>query len=223
MDLRPVLLRQKQRLLTELELIQSTLSAEAQLADKPVYANLPPGKAIRKFLAYEGRLCDRATIIWNLIAGQANVGTKDPEQNINRAIDVNLQLGLLREFGGKIALAEWEYRETQADRAARDPRVRQVVRTMHSELDKSFSIEHLAEGVQLSPSRLSRLFQQEMRMRPCEYLRRIKMRVFCHMAKTSMLKQKQILPYIGITDRSHFSRQFTRMFGRSPSDLRKRS
>ena len=212
------LVQQRQRLLRELAQIQAALSSDDS---KSPFAHLPPGKAIRKLLADEGKPCDRNTIVHRLIAGKANVGTRDPESNIKRAIDVNLQLGLLQDIKGKVGLPEWQFKGLQPDRSATDPRVKLVLEKMHTDLDQSFSIAQLAESVQLSPSRLSHLFLHEVGLPPLDYLRKVKMLIFRNMLRNSNLKQKEILEHLGIADRSHFSRHFKKLFHKSPAALRK--
>lgn len=225
---RDTLLQEQRRLMHELQRIEAALTPASNGASRPGgqearFADFPPGKAIRKLVTEEGRPCTRATIVWELIAGKANVGSKYSEENILRAIDVNLELGLLVEIRDKIGLPEWQNNERPRHRMAKDSRIRFLIEKIHTDLNEQFSIGQLAQSVQLSPSRLSRLFQKEVGMTPLEYLRLVKMRVVRHMLRTTTLKQKQILAITGITDRSHFSRQFKRLFRKSPSQIRARA
>lgn len=218
-------LRQRQReLLAELAEVHKALGLEVSPAEDPGgarFANVPPGRAIRRLLADERAMLERSRIVWELIAGDALTGAKHAEETILRAIDVNVELGLLVERDGKIGLPEWKFYERPWRRTVKDPRVRLVMEQMHVDLGAGTSIAELAREANVSPSRLTHLFQRELSITPKEYMRRIRMRVVRHMLSTTRLKQKEILAIVGITDRSHFSREFKTFFRHTPTNLRK--
>ncbi len=223
---REVLLRKRQQLLRELDSIHAVLSNSGNGASgggrkkkSPRFANLSPGKAVRKLLVEEGRVSSRERIVQELLDGGAAVGSKHAEQNIRRAIDVNVELGLLVETSGMIGLPEWQAPRAHSPQV-KDGRVRLVLQKMHLDIDAPLSIGALAESVRLSPSRLSHLFRSELSMSPAQYLKRIRIFVAGNMLKKTRLSQKEILAATGITDRSHFTRHFKRIYGESPSQFR---
>jgi len=223
---RIALLRKRQQLLRELDSIHAVLTTsgvgteETGKKKAARFANMSPGKAVRKFLVEEDEPCTRSAVVHALIQGGATVGTKHAEQNIRRAIDVNVELGLLVENAGMISLPEWHGSPETQSPQVRDGRVKTVLQKMHLDIDAPLSIGELAESVQLSPSRLSHLFRSELEMSPAQYLKRIRIYVAGNMLRKTYLSQKEILAAIGIPDRSHFTRHFKRIYGQSPSQFR---
>ena len=223
---RESLLRKRQQLLRELDSIHAVLSTTAgpgsggRKKKSPRFANLSPGKAVRKLLVEEARPSSRERIIQELVEGGAAVGSKHAEQNIRRAIEVNVELGLLVETSGMIGLPEWHAAPRLQSPNVKDGRVRLVLQKMHLDIDSPLSIGALAESVRLSPSRLSHLFRSELEMSPAQYLKRIRIFVAGNMLRKTRLSQKEILAATGITDRSHFTRHFKRIYGESPSQFR---
>src|SRR5579884_957663 len=82
---------------------------ERDRTEAPIYGlfGLPPGKAAKKLLEQERHPRTRAEIVATLLQRGAAAGSKNPERTIQRALDVNLAIGLLRSRGDLIGLPEW--------------------------------------------------------------------------------------------------------------------
>jgi AraC-like DNA-binding protein len=105
----------------------------------------------------------------------------------------------------------------------RNLRIQTVIGFMNSNLDRRVSLSELASIVSLSPSHLSRLFKNETKLSPGEYLIRLRMEKARHLLATSFLSIKQIMALIGYGNRKDFVGHFKRYFGLAPSQYRKRA
>lgn len=101
-----------------------------------------------------------------------------------------------------------------------DTRVERTIILVDELLHTGISVAGLASRVDLSLSRLSRLFRQEVGMTPGAYLHiRRMMRARALVERTS-LSIREIMTQVGIADPSHFARDFRRIHGYSPRTLR---
>src|SRR5215208_2105261 len=101
-------------------------------------------------------------------------------------------------------------------------RVRQVIGLAEESLHKGWSPAKLAALVNLSPSRLHQLFKEETGVPPARYLRRLRMRRAKELLETTNLSVKQVMAGVGLTDESHFVRDFKKTCGLTPARYRQR-
>ena len=104
-----------------------------------------------------------------------------------------------------------------------DPRVAHVLTRMDEALHQPISIAELAANVNLSPSRLSHLFTQQVGMPPARYLHERRLARARVLLERTFLSVKQVMACVGINDPSHFARDFRRLHGVPPSQLRQHS
>jgi transcriptional regulator GlxA family with amidase domain len=104
-----------------------------------------------------------------------------------------------------------------------DPRVTRIIATMEKFLDRPISLEELAALVHLSPSRMAHLFKQHTGTPPARYLHQLRLSRARLLLERTSLSVKQVIGCVGLHDPSHFSRDFRREHGESPSDLRART
>ena len=71
----------------------------------------------------------------------------------------------------------------------------------------------MARSVNLSPSRLRHLFKAETGMTPVQYLRALRMRFARESLETTHLSVKEIIAKAGVSDKSHFMRNFKKTYG----------
>jgi AraC-like DNA-binding protein len=102
-----------------------------------------------------------------------------------------------------------------------DQRVLEVIALMKSSLHKGWSADRLAERVNLSPSRLHQLFKEETGLPPARYLRLLRMEEARGLLEATHLSVKQVMARVGVTDESHFVRDFKKTYGLSPAQYRK--
>ena len=101
-------------------------------------------------------------------------------------------------------------------------RVRKVIALAEESLHKGWSPAELAAMVNLSPSRLHQLFKEETGVPPARYLRRLRMRRARELLETTNLSVKQVMAGVGVTDESHFVRDFKKTCGLTPARYRER-
>ena len=99
-------------------------------------------------------------------------------------------------------------------------RVRKVIALAEESLHKGWSPAQLAAAVNLSASRLHQLFKEETGVPPARYLRRLRMRRAKELLETTNLSVKQVMAGIGLTDESHFVRDFKKACGLTPAKYR---
>ncbi len=99
-----------------------------------------------------------------------------------------------------------------------DGRIQRVIRLMKEDLTRSYSMNELAEHVNLSPTRLVHLFKEEVGVPIRRFRQWHRMRVVAALiAEGSTLTDAAL--GAGFADSSHFSRAFRNMFGITPSSV----
>lgn len=101
-------------------------------------------------------------------------------------------------------------------------RVCQVIALAEESLHKGWSPAKLAAAVNLSPSRLHQLFKEETGLPPARYLRQLRMRRAKELLETTNLSVKQVMAGVGVSDESHFVRDFRKSCGLTPARYRER-
>jgi AraC family transcriptional regulator, arabinose operon regulatory protein len=105
-------------------------------------------------------------------------------------------------------------------RTSSDWRITWTVDHMQRHLAESLSVPDLANRVNLSPSRFRDLFSAQTGLGPVEYLHRLRLRRARLLIERTFLTVKEVMALVGYNDPSHFSREFRRYHGVTPSSLR---
>ncbi len=103
-----------------------------------------------------------------------------------------------------------------------DQRVLKVIALMKESLHRGWSAGRAAQCVNLSPSRLHQVFKEETGLPPARYLRLLRMQRAKELLETSHLSVKQVMARVGVTDESHFVRDFKKTCGLTPARYRER-
>jgi AraC family transcriptional regulator, arabinose operon regulatory protein len=101
-----------------------------------------------------------------------------------------------------------------------DRRISWAVEHMQQHLGERIGIPELAAQVNLSPSRFYDLFRAQTGMGPGQYLQSLRLRRARLLIERTFLSVKEVMALVGYNDPSHFSRDFRRSHGLSPSALR---
>src|ERR1700756_5228687 len=120
-------------------------------------------------------------------------------------------------FPGNRQLKVWLPAQAQMDR-----RIRVAVERLHADLCTRTSVAELARSVNMSRWRFCHLFKIEMSESPSHYVGTLRMREAQKMLSETFLSIKEIRAKLGNIDRSHFSREFKKLCGLTPTEFRKR-
>jgi AraC-like DNA-binding protein len=86
--------------------------------------------------------------------------------------------------------------------------------------NRSVSLVNFAQSVNLSPSRLRHLFKAETGLPPARYVRMRKMQEAKLLLETTFLTVKEVANRVGLSDESHFVRDFKQIYGSPPAHYR---
>lgn len=101
-----------------------------------------------------------------------------------------------------------------------DRRISWAVGQIQDALARPLTIAGLASAVNLSPSRFRHLFAAQTGLPPAQYLQRARLRRARLLIDRTFLSVKEVMALVGYSDPSHFARDFRRMHGRAPSEIR---
>jgi transcriptional regulator GlxA family with amidase domain len=102
-----------------------------------------------------------------------------------------------------------------------DERVEKAVLFMERNSQRKLHLRHIAAGVGVSRSRLSALFLAHLDVSPMRLLKTIRMQqARALLQSSSLLNVKEIAAHAGFSDVSHFVRDFSRLYGKSPKTIR---
>ena len=102
-----------------------------------------------------------------------------------------------------------------------DWRVQLILTLIEDDVRRTPSLTDLASELHLSNSRLSHLFKAETGCSLTQYLRLLRVRKARVLLENTFLSVKETMIAVGITDPSHFVRDFKRASGCTPSQYRK--
>jgi len=103
-----------------------------------------------------------------------------------------------------------------------DHRVKKIIALMKEYLHRGWPASRLAQFVNISPSRLHQLFKDETGLPPAKYLHSLRMQQAKELLEASYLSVKEVMAKVGVTDESHFVRDFKRTYGFTPAKYRER-
>ena len=99
-------------------------------------------------------------------------------------------------------------------------RVQRVIELMHGDPSRNFTLGKMAESVNLSPPYFCYLFKSITGVPPAKYLKSLRLQQAATLLTTTFLSVKEIVSRVGLTDESHFVRDFKRRYGLTPSEYR---
>ncbi|HEX3473218.1 MAG TPA: AraC family transcriptional regulator [Silvibacterium sp.] len=103
-----------------------------------------------------------------------------------------------------------------------DRRIEAAIEIIHKEIHQNIPVCELAREVRLSTGHFIRLFKAETSLSPKQYVRCLRMKQAEGLLNGSFLSVKEIAANLGVGDRSHFSRDFKKLYGRTPTHFRHR-
>jgi AraC family transcriptional regulator len=104
-----------------------------------------------------------------------------------------------------------------------DQRVERVIALMKDDLRQGLSLGEMARLVNLSPAHLCNLFKAQTGTSPARYLRSLRMARAESLLINTFLSVKEVMVGVGLSDQSHFVRDFKRINGITPTQYRRRN
>jgi transcriptional regulator GlxA family with amidase domain len=98
-----------------------------------------------------------------------------------------------------------------------DKRVEKIIQMMRDDVRGELSLAEFAQSVNLSVWRLCHIFKSDVGMPPIRYLRQLRMERAKQLLESSFLSVKEIGFQVGLSDESHFVRDFKSIYGFSPA------
>lgn len=124
--------------------------------------------------------------------------------------------GVMREICYWLLTGPGEAQLAQMAADNRDKRVTRALKHLHDNLNNPICIEQLANTVGMSPASLHRHFKCATRMSPHQYLKHLRLSEARRLIIAGDLNVKSVAFKVGYVSASHFSREYTRIFGRPP-------
>ena len=99
-------------------------------------------------------------------------------------------------------------------------RIKRVIEVMEANPSQNLTLQKMAESVNLSPPYFCNLFKAVTGVSPAKYLKSLRMQQAATLLTTTFLSVKEIVCRVGLTDESHFVRDFKRLYGVTPTEYR---
>ena len=99
-------------------------------------------------------------------------------------------------------------------------RIKRVIESMEEDPSRNLTLQKMAASVNLSPPYFCNLFKTVTGVSPAKYLKSLRMQQAATLLTTTFLSVKEIVCRVGLTDESHFVRDFKRLYGVTPTEYR---
>jgi transcriptional regulator GlxA family with amidase domain len=101
-------------------------------------------------------------------------------------------------------------------------RVQKVVHLIQRELGRKVTLSEMAQAVNLSAAHLRTLFKSEIGMTPAQYQKKLRLLEARSLLESTFLNVQEIMIRVGLSDDSHFVRDFKKIYGLTPVQYRAR-
>lgn len=102
-------------------------------------------------------------------------------------------------------------------------RLTPILRYVDDHMDRDFTVNQLASLASLHPNYFIRLFKEQIGIPPIQYIVRSKIDKAKELLLRTTLNVGEVADRVGFQDMSHFSKQFKKIAGVSPSEFRKQN
>lgn len=102
-----------------------------------------------------------------------------------------------------------------------DDRIFQFCEQISQKLAYNWTIEEMMEATGLSKSYFIKLFKTSTKISPISWLREARLKKACELLENNHEQICQIGRQVGLPNDSHFTRDFKKRFGKTPTDYRK--
>lgn len=102
-----------------------------------------------------------------------------------------------------------------------DGRIFHLKEQLLKNLQHDWTIEEMSQNVELSIPHFQKLFRAETGIAPIAYLRDLRLEKARELLETKFYRLKQIGFEVGMSNDSHFTRDFKKKYGVTPTEYRK--
>jgi transcriptional regulator GlxA family with amidase domain len=102
-----------------------------------------------------------------------------------------------------------------------DARVSHLVRLIQENIARNITLDEMAAEVNLTTGHLREVFKREIGMSPLKYQKSLRLLEARRHLENSQLSVLEIMALVGITDESHFNRDFKDVYGLAPLKYRR--
>jgi AraC-like DNA-binding protein len=108
----------------------------------------------------------------------------------------------------------------RTDRAVLNRRMVALTRTIEGDLVRPWTVPEMAAVLGISAGQLRRVVKQHAGAAPRLWLRNLRLEQAARLLADPSLRIKEVQARVGITDSSHFARDFRDRFGVCPTEFR---
>ncbi|MCA1557798.1 MAG: AraC family transcriptional regulator [Acidobacteria bacterium] len=101
-----------------------------------------------------------------------------------------------------------------------DSRLQKVVNLIQKDLSRKITLSEMAESVNLSATHLRALFKSEIGMTPVQYQKKLRLLEARTLLESTFLNVQEVMVRVGLSDDSHFVRDFKKLYGLTPAQYR---
>jgi AraC-like DNA-binding protein len=99
-------------------------------------------------------------------------------------------------------------------------RIQLVLDYLAVSYSEPLSTARMSALVGLSPSRFSHMFKEQAGLAPMQYVKLLRLKRASELLQTTCMSVKEVMFKVGLSDASHFVRDFRRLYGVTPGQHR---
>lgn len=181
-----------------------------------------------KFIAFNDK---SGTILKNIINEYGNIFTLPSSCDVLDYWEELYQLALNKEIDNFFTTSSYAYTfmmklhdtlRNTANSHLSNNRMQNCLNIIHANYKNNLTLKQLADICNLSPSYLTKLFKENFKVAPIQYLIEYRIEMACQMLIKTDLSIEDIALQTGFNSANYFSRTFKSVVGISPKDYRKR-
>ena len=102
------------------------------------------------------------------------------------------------------------------------PLIESALALIENRLDRNLAVDEIADALSVSREHFTRVFHREMGLSPHRYIVQQRIRLACHLLRSTTLSCQEIADRVGDSSPAHFNRQFRQLTGATPKAFRDR-
>lgn len=134
-------------------------------------------------------------------------------------IDQTMDSEMLDEIIHEI-VKEYAERAMKTKANAYSPKVSKVIQYIERNLDNTLTLKELASHVDLAPSYLSRIFNQEIHKSISQYIIELRIKKARDLIARTKMTVSEVASYVGFKEQSYFTQCFKKQYGLPPLKYR---